>query len=119
MKPTLLFTLFLAASPLLGAKPLTIYAYDSFCSNHGLYAATKGDFKGMETQCVSFPSAGEALNQVALEGKKTKADILVGVDSSLLARARKLNQFEKGSEKAIALTPSSLRFDSENRFFPF
>ncbi len=96
-KLTLAIVLF-AGSALHAAETLTVYAYDSFTSKGSLGAAVRDAFEkksGAKTELVSFPSAGEALNQVALEGKKTRADLVVGVDDSLLARAREMDAFEK------------------------
>lgn len=79
-------------------KPtLTVYTYDSFVSDWGPGPAIK---KGFEKTCgctVEFIAPGDAtetFNRVRLEGKNTKADILVGLDSNLVADAEKSGLFE-------------------------
>src|SRR5206468_986195 len=92
----LLFALFLDVAH--AAETVTVYAYDSFTSKGALGPMVREAFEkkyGAKTELVSFPSAGEALNQIALEGKKTKADVLVGLDDGLIARANELQALEK------------------------
>ncbi|WP_114009221.1 thiamine ABC transporter substrate binding subunit [Cohaesibacter intestini] len=79
-------------------KPtLTVYAYDSFVAEWGPGPAIK---KGFEETCgctVTYVAPGDAtetFNRVRLEGKNTKADILVGLDSNLVADAEKSGLFE-------------------------
>jgi thiamine transport system substrate-binding protein len=119
-----LFTAIFSVSAV-GAKPapeVVVYAYDAFTGKGSLAELVQAEFQkqhGGKCRIVGFPNAGEALNQIALEGRATKADILVGVDEGLLARARGLGAFEKASmESAKAIDPS-LQFDSNGQFLPF
>lgn len=66
---------------------LTIYSYDSFSGKGGLGQKVRTLFESggsVKLEIISFGSAGEALNQVALEGEKTRADLVVGVDGTQL-----------------------------------
>lgn len=100
--------LFLFISSLFGAAPerkLTIYAYDSFSGKGSLGEKVKKIFEEKtkaKLEIVPFGSTGEALNQVALEGKKTRADLVMGVDSGLLPRALKANLFGEFDDSLIS-----------------
>lgn len=110
-----LITLSLSAA---SAPPLVIYAYDSFCAKGGLGPLLQEKF-GQPVKCVSFGSAGEALNQVALDGNKVRADVIVGVDATMLARARKLDRFTTSGAKLPETIAKELYFDREKVFVPF
>jgi len=78
------------------APTLTVYTYESFVGKNTLgellvkesLAAT-----GCETRFKVFPTINEAINQLRLEGSKTPADILVGVDSLILPQASQAAEF--------------------------
>jgi thiamine transport system substrate-binding protein len=121
-----LLAVLLGASSLLAAPAPTpeivIYAYDAFTGKGSLAELVQDQFqkqRGGKCRVVSFPSAGEALNQVALEGKATKADLLVGVDEALLARARDTGAFEKLPADLSAGLDPALKFDEQGQFVPF
>ncbi|PLW78690.1 thiamine ABC transporter substrate binding subunit [Cohaesibacter celericrescens] len=89
-------------------KPtLTVYTYDSFNTDWGPGPAIK---KGFEANCsctVEFVAPGDAtetFNRLRLEGKNSKADILVGLDSNLIADADKSGLFQAHAIKTDALT---------------
>ncbi len=69
---------------------LTVYTYDSFVSDWGPGPAVE---KAFEDQCgcdLKFVGAGDGaalLARVRLEGKRTKADVVLGLDTSLRAQA--------------------------------
>lgn len=69
---------------------LTIYTYDSFASDWGPGPAIED---GFETICdcdLQFIGTGDGaalLSRVLLEGARTDADIVLGLDTSLIARA--------------------------------
>lgn len=71
---------------------LVIYAYSSFTASHG---AGPEIIKKFESQCqckvelVNAGDGGSMLSKVKLEGEKTKADLLVGVDAAFLYRIKK------------------------------
>lgn len=117
---SLIFLLLFLVPCARAAETVTVYAYDSFSGKGGLgpwIAETLEKRHGIRTTFVSFASAGEALNQVAIEGKSTRADVVVGIDQSLLGRAREIGAFEKTAIPATI--PEELRFDAEGRIAPF
>ncbi|WP_295421716.1 thiamine ABC transporter substrate binding subunit [Sulfurovum sp.] len=96
-----LLLLFLMGSSVLaeGTRPLlTIYTYDSFTASWGAAPKIKEAFE-RECNCtlkfVSTSSAIGALRKIQLEGKHTKADILLGLDTSIAQTANATGLFEK------------------------
>ena len=71
-------------------KILTVYTYDSFTSEWGPGPIVK---KAFEAQCdctlqfVALDSSAGILSRVQLEGKNTKADVVLGLDTNLMAVA--------------------------------
>jgi thiamine transport system substrate-binding protein len=95
MRKTVLTTLFasamaLAALPAQAQEALTVYTYDSFTSEWGPGPVVE---KAFEAECscdISFVSVADGvalLNRLRLEGANTKADIVLGLDTSLTAEA--------------------------------
>ncbi len=100
-------------------KTVTVYTYDSLASKHsfGKYFATELEkTAGIKTQLVSFSTAAEAIQQVKVEGAKTKADVLWGFDGLLLEKAEPW--LDKLDAKLIERVPAAIRFDS-NKAVPF
>ena len=101
---------------------LTIYTYDSFASKDSLGIRLKTLFEkqsGKKLNFTLFPSSGEALNQIVLEGKQTAADVIIGVDQNLLSKASLSSHFEKLNEKWWKEIPGELDFDPTHTFLPF
>ncbi len=89
----LLLTLFVFATE----KPtLTIYTYDAFAASWGPAPKIKQAFE-KEHDCnvkfVGLSSSIGALRKIQLEGKRTKADILLGLDTSIAQVAKKTGLF--------------------------
>lgn len=86
---TLSATLSGAASA--GEKPvLNILTYDSFVSDWGPGPAVKKAFEATCDCTLNFTTAGDGaalLARVRLEGKRSRADIVLGLDTSLTAQA--------------------------------
>ncbi|SFO81026.1 thiamine transport system substrate-binding protein [Cohaesibacter marisflavi] len=82
-------------------KPtLTVYTYDSFNTEWGPGPAIKEGFEktcGCTVEYVSPGDATETFNRLRLEGGSSKADVLVGLDSNLVADAQKSGLFEPNS----------------------
>lgn len=76
------------------ATTLTVYSYSSFLSEWGPGSAIK---KGFEAQCnctLNIVPSGDGvaiLNRVKLEGSKTKADVIVGLDNNVMGQAKLAN----------------------------
>jgi thiamine transport system substrate-binding protein len=81
----------LAAPAIAEDKPtLTIYTYDSFAADSGPGPALKTGFEKTCTCAVNFVAADSsigALRRVQLEGASTKADIVLGLDTSVMGEA--------------------------------
>lgn len=86
LKLTLISTaLFSTAALAQAQQSVNVYSYDSFISEWGAGPKVKQDFEKAHPQCAinftPFESVGVLLNRVRLEGKKTKADIVLGLDN--------------------------------------
>jgi len=72
-------------------KPvLTVYTYDSFVADWGPGPAVKKAFEATCDCDLAFVSAGDGaalLSRLLLEGKDTKADVVLGLDTNLTAKA--------------------------------
>lgn len=88
----LLFAVLSAAANVAGAAEpdLVIYAYDSFVSEWGPAPKVIPAFEarhGVRVQIVSAGDAGQVLSRAILEKGSPRADVLIGLDNNLLARA--------------------------------
>ncbi len=76
---------------------LTVYTYNSFTSDWGPGPQVK---KAFEAQCdcnlelVGLEDGVSMLNRLKLEGKNTRADLVLGIDTNLTAEARATGLFE-------------------------
>lgn len=96
----ILYTLLLLTVITLGNEnpTLTIYTYDSFTASWGPGPKIKEAFE-KEHNCnvkfVGMSSSIGALRKIQLEGKNTKADILLGLDTNIAQAANKTGLFAK------------------------
>ncbi len=78
------------------SNELIVYTYDSFSSDWGPGPQLKKEF---ETQCscqlkfVALEDGVSILNRIKMEGKKSKADVVVGLDNNLLYEAKATGLF--------------------------
>ncbi|MBB6261319.1 thiamine transport system substrate-binding protein [Paenochrobactrum gallinarii] len=75
---------------------LTIYTYDSFTAKWGPGPVVKENFEAVCDCEVKFVAAADGvalLNRMKLEGAKTEADIVLGLDNNLIADAHKSGLF--------------------------
>ncbi|MFC7778472.1 thiamine ABC transporter substrate binding subunit [Pantoea sp. GCM10028869] len=93
--------LLLVTAPAFAAKPvLTVYTYDSFSADWGPGPAVK---KAFEAQCdcelkyVALEDGVSLLNRVRMEGKNSKADVVLGLDNNLVQAAEKTGLFAESS----------------------
>ena len=113
----LFLTIFLFATE----KPtLTIYTYDAFAASWGPAPKIKVAFE-KEHNCtlkfVGLSSSIGALRKIQLEGKRSKADILLGLDTSIAQVGKKTGLFvphELNTSKLELPAPYS-----DNTFTPF
>ncbi len=94
--PILSATLLGIAAPAGAQEKLTIYTYDSFTSEWGPGPVVE---KAFEAECgcdVSFVAVADGvalLNRLKLEGAGSDADIVLGLDNSLVHEARQTGLF--------------------------
>jgi len=120
---TLIAAVLLASITLSAAdsKPtLTIYTYDSFAASWGPAPKIKEAFE-KENNCVlkfvPSSSAIGSLRKIQLEGTRTKADILLGLDTSIAQTAKETGLFATHSvDTSSASLPTKWNDDT---FVPF
>jgi len=110
----------LVALPSHAAKTLTVYTYESFTSEWGPGPVIKTEF---EKQCdctldfVAIDSSAGILNRVQLEGKSSKADVVLGLDYNLMALAQDTGLLtESGTDLSAVKLPVDWTSDV---FVPF
>ena len=86
-------TFVVSASAAVAERPvLTVYTYESFASEWGPGPAIETAFEA-ECACdvnfVALDSSIGILGRVQLEGASSPADVVLGLDTSLMATARK------------------------------
>jgi len=88
----LVFSLVTSISAFGQSKPiLTVYTYNSFTSEWGPGPTLAKDFEaqcGCDLNWVSLEDGAALLARLKLEGKSTKADVVLGLDTNLTAEAK-------------------------------
>ncbi len=99
---------------------LTVYTYDSFAAEWGPGPAIE---KAFEAQCgcdlnfVALDDGVSILNRLRLEGDKTKADIVLGLDNNLMVEAKQTGLLAKHSVDTKSVTlPNGW---SDDTFVPY
>ena len=121
----ILLSLTLLASPNIYAKnkdTLTVYTYDSFVSEWGPGPIIKEIFEekfDANLELIAVDSAATLLSKIILEGKTSKADVVLGLDMNLLDAANKSDLFQKHSLKNLdQLIELPIIWESDN-FIPY
>lgn len=92
------------ALPAMADQPvLTVYAGDYFTSEWGPGPAIEKGFEAICACDLKF-SVGDLLPRVMLEGDKTEADIVIGLTTDVLQRARASGVFAAHGQDLSALT---------------
>lgn len=98
--------------------PLNVYTEEFFSAEWGPGQEVKVLFEKTHNQCqinyVPFDSRTTMLNRIRLEGHKTKADVVVGLDNHQLDAAEESGLFAKNE---INLTALSLPVEWRNQTF--
>jgi len=104
-KPLMLTACLMLASPALAEdKPvLTVYAPDYFTSEWGPGPAIEAGFE-KDCGCDLRFVAGDVLPRILLEGDKTAADVAIGLNTDVMARARATGLFAPHGEDVGRLT---------------
>jgi len=113
----------LISIPVMAQEPdLVIYAYDSFVSEWGPAPRVIPKFEklyNVKVQVISAGDAGQVLNRAILEKNNPGADIALGIDNNLLAKAIDSGILEPYKSKNIKLIPDELIFDKTYHVTPF
>jgi thiamine transport system substrate-binding protein len=98
------------------APVLTVYAGDYFTSEWGPGPKIEEGFEAICACDLQF-STGDLLPRLLLEGKRTKADVVIGLTSDVTRRARETGLFAPHGQDNAALT---LPIDwTDDTFLPF
>ena len=118
--PALLSVLLLSVAPASAQEKLTVYTYESFTAEWGPGPAVEKAFEaecGCELDFVSVADGVALLNRVKLEGVATKADLVLGLDTNLIADARASGLFApSGADLSTVDVPGGWKDDM---FVPF
>ena len=117
---TALLAFLVFAAPAAAKETLTIYTYDSFVAEWGPGAKIKGAFEKICDCIIEWVAPGDGvavLNRLKLEGRNTKADVVLGLDTNLTSEAVATGLFGKhGIDTALAKTPIAW---TDEYFMPF
>jgi len=101
-------------------EKLTVYTYSSFASDWGPGPKIEAAFEatcGCDLEFVALDDGVSVLNRLRLEGKRSPADILLGLDTNLITTAKKTGLL---SEHGIALNAVNLPNGWDDQtFVPF
>ena len=100
---------------------VVVYTYDSFVSDWGAGPGIAQGFEkatGIKVKFVSKGDGGQLLSSLILEKGKSEADVALGIDSFLAAKALKSGLFSPYASPMLKSIPKELRFDSTNRLLP-
>ena len=99
--------LLLCAAPVFAKPTLTVYTYDSFAADWGPGPAVKKAFEAecdCELKFVALEDGVSLLNRLRMEGKNSKADVVLGLDNNLLEAASQSKLFAKSGVPASAVS---------------
>ncbi|MGU3414345.1 thiamine ABC transporter substrate binding subunit [Enterobacteriaceae bacterium C34A] len=120
MLKKLLPLLALVSVPVFAKPVLTVYTYDSFSADWGPGPAVKKAFEAdcnCELKYVALEDGVSLLNRLRMEGKNSKADVVLGLDNNLLEAATQTKLFAKSNVPTESLTiPGGWKNDT---FVPF
>lgn len=121
MRTTLaLFSVIATTQAALAQTPvLTVYAYDSFVSEWGPGPAIESAFEATCACDLQFVPAGDGaalLSRLMLEGAGTDADLVIGLDTFLMERARDSGLFAAHGLSLANTIPGGFADDT---FVPF
>jgi thiamine transport system substrate-binding protein len=103
------------------AEALVIYAYDSFVSEWGPAGKVIPRFEaqaGVKVTMISAGDAGQVLARAIMEKAAPQADLIIGIDNNLLARALEEKLLEPYRSPNLRLAPRELQFDPSHAVTP-
>ena len=98
------------------AADLTVYTYDSFNSDWGPGPKLEAAFEkqcGCDLEFVTADDGVSILNRLRIEGDKAKADVVVGIDDSLMEITRDMGLVAEHGQSLEGLEPSLNWTDTE------
>ncbi len=101
---------------------LVIYAYDSFVAEWGPAPLVIPKFEekhGVRVSVISVGDAGQVLNRAIIEKDDPQADIVVGIDNNMLARALEEEVLQPYRSSNLDRIPERLVFDPSHSVTPF
>ncbi len=113
----LAITIVFSLLSIVSAQKLTILVHDSFSISDEIIAEFTAN-TGIELEFLAAGDAGQILNKAILTQKNPLADVLYGIDNSLLARAQLFDIFTNYKSPKLSLVPDSYIFDTQNTVTP-
>jgi thiamine transport system substrate-binding protein len=95
---------------------VTLLSHDSFIISDEVVAALAAD--GIDLELLPGGDAGSVVNQAILTVDRPQADLLFGIDSTLLTRGLDAGLFEAYEAPALENIPDTLELDPEHRVTP-
>lgn len=99
------------------AQPLTVLVHDSFAIGEDVLA-TFTERTGIEVDILPAGDAGAVVNRAILTQANPIADVLYGIDNSLLGRAADADLFVPYQSPRLDQVPDAFEFDPEFRVTP-
>jgi len=103
-------------------RKLVVYTYDSFSSEWGPGPAIAAAFLEETGIAIEFNAPGDAittLNQLILEKDRSRADVVIGLDNSLLSRVLDADILEPYKSPLLDFLPPEYVFDKSNLLIPY
>jgi len=105
------------AEPPAGPRTVRVMTHDSFDISEEVLAAFEAEH-GAEVEILQAGDAGVTLNQAILSADNPLADVLYGVDNTLLSRALGAGIFEAYDSPLLDEIPDHLELDPQHRALP-
>ena len=120
MRTLLASTFAILAAPALAQQPtLTVYTYDSFTAEWGPGPAIEESFEAVcecDLEWIAVADGVALLNRLKLEGAATRADVVLGIDTSLVADAKATDLF---APHGLSETPEVPGGFTDDVFVPY
>lgn len=104
------------------SNELTIYAYDSFTSEWGPGPQIVKKFEeiyGIKVNMIDFGDAGSVLTKAISEKDNPNADIIIGIDNNMYAKALKEDILAEIEVKPESNINNDLFFGNKSKLLPF
>jgi len=105
------------AVPSPAPRRVRVMTHDSFDISEKTLAAFEAQYDA-EVEILQAGDAGTALNQAILSADNPLADVLYGVDNTLLSRALEAGIFDAYASPLLAEIPDHLALDDQHRALP-